>query len=825
MRHAFAAAVWFAATTLTFVVPSASAQGTTDDYQRADALNRRYQGLAVDVAEPPRWIGETSRLWYRKSMRGGNVFTVVDAATRQKRPAFDHDKVAAALSTDSTRHTGTTLPFSVIEFVDRERAFTFNAGGSAWRCIVATSACAKTGPAAGNGRGRGGMPWVDEAPMPDEAPPAEELAIGAETMAAFAQQTRQARLSPDSTHEAFIAGHDLAIRPRGSSDTIRLSRDGTEKTPYAFNSILWSPDSRKIVAYKVTAGTQRRVYFVLSSPADQLQPKLDSTRPPSLYRKPGDEVDVREPVLFDVATRTATVIDRSLFPNPYAISRFAWYADSRGFTFEDNERGHQTYRVIEVDAASGQARAVITEQSSTFIYYNPSDSTLSSGKRFRADLADGREIIWMSERDGWNHLYLYDGATGRVKNQITKGPWVVRYVTHVDSARRQVYFAGNGRNAGEDPYLLHHYRVNFDGSDLVDLTPARGNHGLAWSAGRRFYVDTYSQIDAPPVSELRRASDRSLIMTLETPDLSALTAAGWRPPEVFVAKARDGVTDIWGVIYRPSNFDSTRKYAVIENIYAGPQGSFVPKTFSVNSGMRTLAELGFVVVQIDGMGTSNRSKAFHDVAAKNLADAGFTDRILWHRAVAARHAWYDTSRVGIYGTSAGGQNAMGALLFHPEFYKAAFSAAGCHDNRMDKIWWNEAWMGEFGPHYGATSNVTHAKNLKGHLLLTVGEMDTNVDPSSTLQVANALLLAGKDFDLMVVPNGGHGATGPEGTRRRNDFFVRWLWGKNPPDWNSGITLNVPGTNATQQLQFPAEEPPPRGFFEEDPKLMYPMWWF
>ena len=771
----------------------ALAQGTADDYRRSEELNRRYQGLATGLVERPTWIANTSRLWYRVTVPGGARFVVVDAVSKQKRPAFDHDAIATALSTDSVKYTGITLPFNAIEFVDEEKTIRFNASGFSWRCVIATSQCTKGAPVAGGGRGgRGGSPWVDEGPMPLESASPEELQRAAEVVATFAkQQARGTRLSPDSAYEAFIDGFDLAIRRRsGSSETIRLSKDGTEKTPYVFNSILWSPDSKKIVAYKMTAGTQRRVYFVLSSPTDQLQPRLDSTRAPALYRKPGDEVDLREPVLFDVATGKATAIDRSLFPDPYAISRFSWYADSRGFTFEDNERGHQTYRVIEVNAATGATRPIITEQSRTFIYYNQSDSTLSSGKRFRADINDGREIIWMSERDGWNHLYLYDGVTGAVKNQITRGQWVVRYVTRVDSTKRQVYFAGNGMHAGEDPYLLHHFRVDFDGKNLVELTPARGNHGIAWSTDGKYYVDSYSQIDAPPVAELRRASDRSLVMTLETPDVSALSSAGWRAPEVFVSKARDGVTDIWGVIIRPSNFDSTRRYPIIENIYAGPQGSFVPKTFSVNSGMRNLAELGFIVVQIDGMGTSNRSKAFHDVAAKNLADAGFADRILWHRAVAAKYPWYDTSRVGIYGTSAGGQNSLGALLFHPEFYKAAFSAAGCHDNRMDKIWWNEQWMGIMGPHYAASSNMTNAAKLQGKLLLVVGEHDTNVDPSSTLQVANALIKANKTFDLLVIPGADHTSGGPYGERKRNDFFVHHLLGVEPPDRNATAPMQA-----------------------------------
>jgi dipeptidyl aminopeptidase/acylaminoacyl peptidase len=268
--------------------------------------------------------------------------------------------------------------------------------------------------------------------------------------------------------------------------------------------------------------------------------------------------------------------------------------------------------------------------------------------------------------------------------------------------------------------------------------------------------------------------------------VTKLLAAGWRPPEVFTAKGRDGTTDIWGVIIRPTNFDPSRHYPVIENIYAGPQGSFVPKTFSPQLGMQLQAELGFIVVQVDGMGTSNRSKAFHDVAWRNLGDAGFPDRILWHKAIAAKYPWYDIGRVGIYGTSAGGQNSLGALLFHPEFYKVAVSAAGCHDNRMDKIWWNEQWMGKLGPHYSASSNVDNAWRLQGNVLLVVGEMDPNVDPSSTLQVVNALIKAKKTFDLLVIPGAGHTSGGPYGELKRFDYFVHHLLHVEPPERNASM---------------------------------------
>jgi dipeptidyl aminopeptidase/acylaminoacyl peptidase len=325
-----------------------------------------------------------------------------------------------------------------------------------------------------------------------------------------------------------------------------------------------------------------------------------------------------------------------------------------------------------------------------------------------------------------------------------------------------------------------------------------------------YFVDTYSRVDMPNVSELRRTADRSLVAVLEKADISALLAAGYKPPEVFTAKGRDGKTDIWGVIVRPTNFDPTKKYPVIENIYAGPHSSFVPKTFwpfgphssgDKIIGMMAQAEMGFIVVQIDGMGTMNRSKAFHDVAWRNVGDAGFPDRILWHKAVAARYLSYDITRVGIYGGSAGGQNSVGGLLFHPDFYKVAVSYNGCHDNRMDKIGWNEQWMGwPLDEHYARSSNVDNASRLQGQVLLIVGELDMNVDPASTMQVVNALIKANKMFDLLVIPGGGHGAgrtNGPleYGLRRQYDFFVRHLQGASTPDWNRTLRTQ---TSASRQ---------------------------
>ncbi len=772
------------------------AQGTRADYERAYKLRDKYQAVAINVPERANWIGTTSRFWYRKTVKGGNEFVMVDAVTLSKQPAFDHQKLAASLSTATGgKYTAVTLPFMTLVFSDDERAVEFAADGSAWKCDLSTYACQKTGTAQ-----RFLQRLLQRGNGPEENFEGSPAEYGNDVYDGMANVTLQGQqrgqgpgggqapeqppdhsTSPDGQWEAVIQNYNVFIRPKGKTEASPLSYDGSEGNYYTLNSIVWSPNSKYLAAYHVRPGYRREVHYVESSPTDQLQPK-HSVRE---YAKPGDALDIAQPVLFDVAATKQNIIDNSLFPNPYSLSRLVWRKDSQTFTFEYNQRGHQVYRVIEVAAATGKPRVLISEESTAFIDYRPLvANSRDTGKIYRYELNNGQEFVWASERDGWNHLYLYDGVTGKLKNQITKGDWVVRAVEKVDEVKRQIWFQASGMYPGKDPYFTHYYRINFDGSGLTSYTEADANHTVAFSSDMKYYVDTWSRVDLPTVSQLRSTEDKKAILELGQADIKELVAAGWRAPEVFTAPGRDGKTDIWGVIVRPSNFDPSKKYAVIENIYAGPQGSFVPKTFNAFNPMQALAELGFIVVQIDGMGTNNRSKAFHDTAWKNLGDAGFADRILWHQAAAKKYSYYDISRVGIYGTSAGGQNALGALLFHPEFYKAAVSNSGCHDNRMDKIWWNEQWMGwPLGPHYAASSNVDNAYRLKGDLLLIMGEMDTNVDPASTLQVAKQLIKANKKFDLLFVPGGGHGAGGAFGQRLLNDFFVHHLLGIEPPDWN------------------------------------------
>lgn len=529
---------------------------------------------------------------------------------------------------------------------------------------------------------------------------------------------------------------------------------------------LWSLDSRRVAIEKRRDVPVRQVQYVRSSPKKQLQPESFRVD----YIKPGDEISRSQPWIFSTQGEAPLAADVALIPHAFEVDHWSWSKDQQRLSFQYIERGFGHFRVIELDAQRREQHIAVDESSKTFVYVY--------GYCFRYDLDDGRERLWLSERDGWNHLYRLDGRTGAVKQQLTKGKWVVKKVVAVDESQHELILEVCGIDPQQDPYFVHFVRVNWLTGQLTRLTDSNGTHERPWfSPDGQTYVCRWSRIDQPNVSELRRSRDGSLIVRFSEGDASKLLASGWRLPEAFVALDRYDRDRIYGIIVRPPDFDPRKRYPVIEAIYAGPQDAFVPKRWQPwLMPMHELACHGFIVVKMDGRGTAHRGKEFHDECYKNLKDAGFPDRIKWIKAAAQQFPQMDLQRVGIFGGSAGGQNALGALLFHGDFYRAAAADCGCHDNRMDKIWWNEQWMDwPVGPEYADQSNVTHAAKLQGALMLTVGETDTNVDPASTMQVVNALIQADKDFDLVVVPNGEHGCGEMRHMqRKRADFFLRNL---------------------------------------------------
>ena len=724
------------------------AQGTVEDYNCAYALREKYNAKHVLYAGVvPHWVDQTSAFWYVRQTEKGKEYVKVDAASKKRTALFDQQKMASALTEKAGREINAyNLPLQNCRLNISLDTLRFQLDGKFWAYSIKNNRLLDEGAIPSRGKERHWMEVDDE----KEGSPVT---------------------SPDGKWTAFIKNDNVYVREVATGKEKQLSQDGTLSNYYS-SYIQWSPDSKSVVSCRIRPVEKRYVYYVESSPADQAQPKLHKQE----YAKPGDELRFKVPCIFEVESGRRLIPSTELFSHQYELSGPMWNADSKAITFEYNERGHKVYRVLEMSAVDGSVRTLIEEKEEKYVNYP---------RIYRNYLSDGKRIIWSSERDNYNHLYLYDRATGKPLNQITKGEWYVRGVQHVDEANEVIYFSANGMKKGEDPYLIHYYKINFDGSNLVELTPEEGMHQCWYSSDYKYLVDVYSKVDQAPIAVLRDAKNGKIRMQLDKADISALLANGWKAPEVFSAKGRDGKTDMWGVIYRPSNFDPSKKYPVIEYIYSGPGDQYVPKTFSsYNWWMTSLAELGFIVVQVDGMTTSFRSKEFEEVCYKNLKDAGLPDHIAWIKAAAQKYPYMDIDRVGIFGCSAGGQESTGAVLFHPEFYKAAYSACGCHDNRMDKIWWNELWMGyPVDESYSACSNVDNAHLLSRPLMLVVGELDDNVDPASTMQVANALIKANKDFELVVIPGAHHTMGEDFGEHKRYDFFVRHLMGVTPPSWD------------------------------------------
>ncbi|MDG5799282.1 DPP IV N-terminal domain-containing protein [Marinilabiliaceae bacterium ANBcel2] len=692
------------------------------------------------------WINSKEILWYKLNTKEGEKFFLADPVKKEIKKAFNHKKVSQAI----TKKRGDTispynLPFNEIRFSPSNEDIIFAIDNIIYRYSLISNTLRKI-------RER-------------EASPPTHWGVSLDEL------SNSPVISPNKKYKAFIKEYNLHLKELETGKEYQLSYDGSQGDTYS-SFILWSPDSKYLTTNKVRAHKKQYIHFVESAPQDRLKPKLHKIE----YLKPGDALPVKRPKLFNVTDKKKVTINTEQFTNQFAISNVKWRNDSRAFTFEFNERGHQKYQVVEVDSQTGDVKILINETSKTFIDYR--------GKYFRYDIEESNEIIWTSERSGWNHLYIYNRETEKIE-EITSGDWVVRDVRHIDEKERKIYFLASGREKNQDPYNKQLYKIDFNGDNLTRLTKEKKNHRVKLSNENSYFFNTFSSPAAPPKSVIRDTKTGKTRLNLAKADIIELEKAGWEAPITFSAKGRDNKTDIWGNIYLPSQFDKNKSYPVIEYIYAGPHDNHVIKDFTPYvPAFSSLTELGFIIVQIDGMGTSNRSKKFHDYCWQNIKDGGFPDRIKWIKEAAKQYPFMDISNVGIFGSSAGGQNAMGALLFHPNFYKVAVAASGSHDNRMDKMWWNELFMGyPVSEQYKKSSNVVNAHKLKGDLLLIVGEKDDNVDPASTIQVVSALIEAKKDFELLFLPGHGHTSGGDYGERKRNDFFIQKIKNKNTPQWN------------------------------------------
>jgi len=741
-------------------------------YARAERLLPWHtSNLIAGDAVVPQWMAGGNRFWYRNQTREGAEFVVVDPVRRTRTPLFDRHRLASALSVAAdTSFVGTKLPFRSFEFVEgsSEGSIRFNAMKKGFTCDIQAYTC-----------------QVGDT-LPDRTP--------------FVR-------SPDGRMEAFIHEHDLWVRPVAGGDSVRLTTDGEDLWEYGIQAerpgqiiaglkqrpvLQWSPDSRKIAVQRMD---ERNVGTLTLYSSTHTRPKA-YTYP---YPLPEDSILPRFDVhVVDVESKANVRVQ--LEPQPYLTFTASGMSDSTWVTVKWKDGGSRLYlthatrgaksiTLYEADLSTGAARAIVGDTAATHVELN---LDIVGGKP-NWDVLPSGDVLWFSERDGWGHLYRFDNR-GTLQNRVTQGPWTFGDLLHVDEARGLLWFRGRGREAGRIPTMAHLYRANLDGTGLTLLGTEDADHTVRPTPDGRFFVDAYSRPDVPPVSVVRDGTG-AVTQALEEAEVSRLVEAGWSPPRIFEYVARDGVTTMYGLMYLPSDFDSTKVYPVVEYIYPGP---FIGSVGTWNFGggvlgqalrgdQDALAELGFVVLQMDHLGTSLRAKAILDNYWGNMGDNGLPDHVAALRQLGARHAFLDLDRVGIYGHSGGGFASTDAILRYPDVYKVAVSTAGNHDNRTYHAAYAEKYQGLFqkdtvkgADSYANQVNASLAANLKGKLFLMTGDMDDNVHPAMTIQVADALIKANKSFDFLIVPNRSHDLNDPYVIRRRWDYFVQHLMGRIPP---------------------------------------------
>lgn len=732
---------------------------TVADYDRAARLlPQNVAALVVGGVVNAHWLDD-DRLWYRQQLGEEIEFVLVDPAKLQRGPAFDHAALAAALSSAMGRKVeARRLPFEAFDFSSDGLSVSFDSDGKRWSCGVRGSACS-------------------------------EVAGGARPGQFASSDGKPLTMAPDGRRGAFVRNWNLWVRDVATGDERQVTSDGVENFGYGTDNagwktsdramVQWSPDSTRLATQQQDERAVGDMYLVSTVVG---HPKLRAWK----YPLPGDSImPMLHRVIVDLSAGRVIRLQmppdfhRGTIGDDIQMNDYVWSPDGSKLALASVSRDHKRVEVRVADSATGVVRPVLDETVATHF----------ESRGWRVQWAN-HDVIWYSERDDWGQLYLYDLATGRMKQQITTGDGVVTQIARVDDQARSIWFIANGRERGRDPYFRHLYRVGMDGKGMRLLTPDDGDHSVQVAPSGRYFVDTSSKPDVAPVVTLRDAEGK-LVMALEKTDISRLEATGWKPPTPITMTADDGKTLIYGLMFKPTNFDAAKKYPIINHVYPGPQsGSTGSRSFSAARGDRqALAELGFIVVTIDGRGTPGRAKSFQDAYFGEMGrDNTIPDQIAGMKELAAKSAWIDLDRAGIWGHSGGGFATTSAMFRFPDFFKVGIAESGNHDQRQYEDDWGERYQGllvrnaDGTDSYTIEANQTFAKQLRGHLLLAHGTMDNNVPPEQTLLVVEALIKANKDFDLLMLPNQAHGYGNANlyMTRRRWDYFVKWLLGTEPP---------------------------------------------
>lgn len=735
-------------------ITASSAQDMLARYQKAETfLPKNISKLVKNSWLSPTWLGSSSSFWYKETTPTGWQYKVFNAKTARTTEAFNHQKMATLIANKTGKSVSPdSLNLSGLEISENLKAITIKVNDTIFT--------------------------TDQKLMALAVKPIEK------------KQPKNQSESPDKKWIVSVKNYNLYLKNVATGDEKSLTTDGIEKYDYATSYdnwtdliditkaptydptiyVSWSSDSKKFFTYRMDRRKIGLMYLYQSMPDSGFRAKVWA------YERalPGEDIIMYDFYAFDVAEATSVKLDMPSMPDVCIASWPEWLGKTHTIGTACFQRGYQTKDIYVADANTGAAKNIIQEKAKTMI-----ETQLSSVKW----LDDNKQLLVTSESDGWNHIYLYN-RNGDLINQVTKGDFVVIKVLFADEKAEKIYFTASGVDKTIDPYLCQLYSIGFDGSAMKNLTPEVAYHSINIAPDNKTFVDNFSTIDSKPQSVVRNLKDGKIISRPIKADISALLATGWRFPEPFKTKARDGKTDIYGAIFYPSDFDSTKSYPIIDGTYSGPQAVRTPKTFT--SAYRAhdvaFAELGFIVITIDGLGSAMRSKAFHDYSYKNLGDIGAEDHIKGIKDLATTRPYMNTEKVGIYGHSAGGYDAAHALLTHPEFYKVGVSSAGNHDHRIAKAWWPEQYMGPVGTHYDEQSNFKLAGNLEGKLLLIHGDMDNNVNPTSTLRMAGELIKQNRDFDMLIIPNKNHGGVYQMGyfQRKRWDYFVKNLMGVEPP---------------------------------------------